>query len=91
MRHTPGPLLACPYLNAFGSYPIKTVAGGDTPHNPNVGSARRMEDARLFAAAPELLELVRQFLAAHPCDLHQCANETCLAVRARAALAKVDA
>lgn len=72
-KHTPGPWEARPDDRGAGSYPYCTVWAGPPGLNGSVVAAIRLDDegrelpfeanARLIAAAPELLEALKGVLA----------------------------
>lgn len=94
VKHTPGPWFLDTSLHIYGTSvprPLDGWPGGATVEHPHVCTAKTIGDARLIAAAPELLEA----LEAGPSTLHElpggkeCACSQCDFVRLkRAAVAK---
>ena len=93
--HTPGPWRVAMYLGGawtVTSSPLSEPRGGEiveVVYGPNGGTSKA--NARLIAAAPELLEALRGMLALDD-EHHQrghCDDDVCAEVRkARAAIAK---
>lgn len=62
-KHTPGPWFIDTSLHVYGSSeprPLDGVPGGTVIDNPHVCTAKTCADARLIAAAPELLEMLQK-------------------------------
>lgn len=92
-QHTPGPW-GFSYVrqvgNAWDSYAISTPAGDITVRtNPGQGCQRHIANARLIAAAPELLAALEALLGWHEAfPLTQGEAELPVVQRARAAITK---
>lgn len=66
-KHTPGPWEALPYTGAgeYGSYAILPCDLRLRSINPDIAAVEQKADAELIAAAPEMLEALKEALSYH--------------------------
>ncbi len=85
--HTPGPWKL--WQDAPGGFEYRHGIIVDA-HGRQVGTGNKPEDARLIAAAPDLLAALKGIANIHPCWDKPCPNDDCPAAIVRAAIAKAE-